>query len=64
MDIIPNISTGSKISQNSLAERIMNNQSLQRRELPSLYSEQSNNSNISSFVSTDVSIIKEYLNFN
>ena len=42
----------------------MNNQSLQRRELPSVYSEQSNNSYISSFVSTDVSIIKECLNFN
>ena len=76
MDIIPNISTGSKISQNSLADKIMKDQSLQKKEISSTsalskYSNISSNNKCmganvmdNSSDTTDMSIIRDCLNFN
>ena len=67
MDIIATDSTGSKFSDNPLAQKILKEQSLRKKEI-SAYSAQSKNSYIDSSsikdYSTDVSIIKDCLNFN
>ena len=66
MDTITNDSTGSKISNNSLVQKILKAQSEQKKDISAF----SNNSydrlkreNINDY-STDVSIIKDCLNFN
>ncbi len=66
MDTITNDSTGSKISNNSLVQKILKAQSEQKKDISAF----SNNSydrlkgeNITDY-STDVSIIKDCLNFN
>jgi hypothetical protein len=65
MDTITNDSTGSKISNNSLVQKILKAQSEQKKDISAF----SNNSydrlkgDIKDY-STDVSIIKDCLNFN